>query len=944
MSKNQKTPTPESQLKDADFAKTSQYDKTYRQIKTLNDPRFGDIHILQNPQTRQVVAVREKKVTDRAEAGRQIIAARNRLALKNPYLVNLLDYSVIKQSELCSSFYIIKYYFEYPRTDLRKYYLDKEKSGQGLTAAELTHILYQQNQALAYLQSQGTAHGDLQPLYVGWDPEKNESRLIDKSETLTNDAAIIQAQKNRLISGQPLYLSPTMYSNLKKGNTKFQFDRNKEDAFALGLLVLEAGNGHSIQNIYDAKAGQINQGALNQHLDEFNRKFGAQNTLLVSHVSSLVNTNEAARPSPVQVQSSLPPYEEVRARLANSEAIHQGTANYAGGSNYTSTTGFAPGIEQSTRSLVHGGDLKTTITTVKDMPEVREDLFAFEQVNAPPHAQANWDPSLVVPAKVEVPSARYNFIPDPNRPAPQAPAPPQTYSAPNQHSLFDEAPASNNLFTTFGSTHPGDYKNKGQQNTMVVGDHNNPQWQTESIVSNQYSEFNQPSNFQRKVQGENVTGQDAAPQQYNQNDNYQSHVAQPANTHYSQSHVAQPAVATTQTSYHNVPINNTGVSYTHAPITTTYTTGNNILPTTFRRSVSTASQPSIQHEFRLYDSTLTQPEVRSGGSYVTPLNTTQTTASYTYAAPARPLSQRSYSRKSVTYVNATPYEAPRSSFRKSVTYVNSTPNEITPLRSSVYYAAAPTTTYTTSAPSYIPTTYTTTNPTYTTTAPSYIPTTYTTTNPTYTTSPTKYSTNQTFTSYSQSHIAAPQRVSYITSAPTTYTSYSQSNVATPQTVTYQESVPSATITPASPTVTYTSQSHIAAPQNVTYTEAAPVTTYTTYSPNQYTNAPSTVTYLENAPKTYTTYSQSHVAAPQTISYHTNGIGSSNQVIYSNPTVGENPVTTIYNADGTTRRVSRSRVTSSQVITTNSLGSTTDFNGLKLVGTYYDDNNTTTRNL
>jgi len=145
-------------------------------------------------------------------------------------------------------------------------------------------------------------------------------------------------------------------------------------------------------------------------------------------------------------------------------------------------------------------------------------------------------------------------------------------------------------------------------------------------------------------------------------------------------------------------------------------------------------------------------------------------------------------------------------------------------------------------------------------------------------------------------------------------------------------------------VTYTSQSHIAAPQNVTYTEAAPVTTYTTYSPNQYTNAPSTVTYLENAPKTYTTYSQSHVAAPQTISYHTNGIGSSNQVIYSNPTVGENPVTTIYNADGTTRRVSRSRVTSSQVITTNSLGSTTDFNGLKLVGTYYDDNNTTTRNL
>ena len=37
-----------------------------------------------------------------------------------------------------------------------------------------------------------------------------------------------------------------MYSNLKKGNLNFNFDSNKEDVFALGLCLLEAGNGNSV--------------------------------------------------------------------------------------------------------------------------------------------------------------------------------------------------------------------------------------------------------------------------------------------------------------------------------------------------------------------------------------------------------------------------------------------------------------------------------------------------------------------------------------------------------------------------------------------------------------------------------------------------------------------------------------------------------------------------
>ena len=57
-----------------------------------------------------------------------------------------------------------------------------------------------------------------------------------------------------------------MFSNLKKKNLKFQINGPKEDTYALGLTLLEAGNGKSIQNIYDRKKGEVDQNKLNEHL------------------------------------------------------------------------------------------------------------------------------------------------------------------------------------------------------------------------------------------------------------------------------------------------------------------------------------------------------------------------------------------------------------------------------------------------------------------------------------------------------------------------------------------------------------------------------------------------------------------------------------------------------------------------------------------------------
>lgn len=757
MSKNTKSIAAESLLKDADYNKVSQYDKSHRQIKTLNDPRFGEINILQNPSTRQVVAVREKKVTDKAEAGRLILQARNRMALNNPALVNLLDYSVTKQSELCSSFYIIKYYFEYPRTDLRKLTTDREKNGQGLTSAELTNIFYQQNQAQAYLQSNGMAHGDLQPLYIGYDPERMESKLIDKSESLSNDAAIITAQKNRLISGQPLYMSPTMYSNLKKGNTKFQFDRNKEDAFALGLMLLEAGNGRSVQNIYDTKTGQVNNSILNQHLEEFNRKFGGQNTLLVSHVSSMTNTNEAARPSPLQIQASLPPYEEIKGRLLaegstnTSSGFIQGQSGYGatGQSSYGQASiygqggqvgAFPIGVDQSTRSIVQGGDSKTVVTIKKDMPVVEEDLFAFDRIEVPVSAQSQvqWDPSYVAPKTIEVPSARYQFTPDPSKSqvGSQSQSQIQTQTAysfqpASQPGLFEETTTSGeNLFSTFGGAKPAHATRAAKVDTALI--YGGDQYSGADSSNNYNNQFGN-ANFNRKVYGERAVGSDpnadfnsqantsqaqnqAAPAQNFASQNYgsQSQAQAPAQNYNAQAQAApaqnygSQAQAQNYSSQAQAPAQAQSQAAAPAPVqapapaqaptvtttttTTEYIYGNSnlnrsaggasdIIPTSMRKSVSSQSHSNLQHTFRLYDSTVTEPEVIQGQSYTSPIHTSYSTNT---SASIRPSSgYATFGRPTDSHTTTIINEAP--------------------VRSS-YVVQAPTTTYQTYSQSTVPAT------------------------------------------------------------------------------------------------------------------------------------------------------------------------------------------------------------------------------------------------
>lgn len=289
-------------LAPADFDRKSPFEK-FPAARKLNDPRFGEIQVLQNPTSKEFVAAQELKFTDQKSAGAAVVSARQRLALQHPNLVKLLDYAVAKQSELCSTFFLVKLFYEYPKSDLRKESVDRERRGERFSAEELKQFFIQQSSALDYLHSKDKFHGDVQPILVGYNRDANDTRLIDRPE-LTSVDKLRASQKNRFVSGQPLYVSPATFAALASGNGNYEVDPVKEDSYGLGLTILELGNQRSVQDVYDKQSKQLNHQALENHLNDFHKSY-ATSPELFEAVVGLTSLDERNRVQSAQVTQFL---------------------------------------------------------------------------------------------------------------------------------------------------------------------------------------------------------------------------------------------------------------------------------------------------------------------------------------------------------------------------------------------------------------------------------------------------------------------------------------------------------------------------------------------------------------------------------------------------------------------------------------------------------------
>ncbi len=74
-------------LPDEEYNRVWPKEKGYKQIKSYNDPRFGEVTVLKNHQTNDVLLVKEKLASSKKEATNDIMNLKSRMALKHPNML-----------------------------------------------------------------------------------------------------------------------------------------------------------------------------------------------------------------------------------------------------------------------------------------------------------------------------------------------------------------------------------------------------------------------------------------------------------------------------------------------------------------------------------------------------------------------------------------------------------------------------------------------------------------------------------------------------------------------------------------------------------------------------------------------------------------------------------------------------------------------------------------
>ena len=286
-------------LPDAEYDHKWELEPQYTLLRKSQDPRFGEILIYKKKNTNELIFAKEKLTSNKQSAANDIRELKSRVALNRPNLQKMLGYSTAVKKELCSTNYLTQGFYEFPKSDLAKEISTRGQSNQGFPEAELSSIASQSLNGLSSLHQERLTHGDIRPQYLGYNREAHEAQILDR---LADPTPLEKTQASHIIAKKPLYLCPELYKKLQGKDKLIKYDPAKNDLYALGLSVLEAGNGQSIQDIYNSN-GTINQANLDKHLGNFKSQY--HGAYLNNFVQANLAANESARPTSGELISRL---------------------------------------------------------------------------------------------------------------------------------------------------------------------------------------------------------------------------------------------------------------------------------------------------------------------------------------------------------------------------------------------------------------------------------------------------------------------------------------------------------------------------------------------------------------------------------------------------------------------------------------------------------------
>lgn len=240
--------TLQKELANEEFSRTWKGENDYKILKSHSDSRFGDIKLLKDHKTGEVIFVKDRVATSKKDATQAIYELKERMALNNPNSLRLIDYTVSTQKKLCSTHYLIRSFYQYPNADAKKLLMDHKKNNTSFSGDELQNMQTDVLQSLNLMHAKGKAHGDIRPEYIGFDQKTGKYLLMDR---FSDNKTLERLQADYLAGSKDVYMSPNVYSKIKGKNKNVTYDEKKNDYHALGMTLLNLGNQEPVNNYYN---------------------------------------------------------------------------------------------------------------------------------------------------------------------------------------------------------------------------------------------------------------------------------------------------------------------------------------------------------------------------------------------------------------------------------------------------------------------------------------------------------------------------------------------------------------------------------------------------------------------------------------------------------------------------------------------------------------------
>lgn len=126
----------------------------------------------------------------------------------------------------------------------------------------------------------------------------------------------------KIFNKEEVFCSPESFENLSEKELDFYYNQDKENSFALGLILLECGLLESNQDLYDVKKNQLNEKLLKEKENRFKNEY-KDYLLLSSTVHQMVQFNSFKRNTIDHLYNKLPNYEQVKSLMIASRIDSQ---------------------------------------------------------------------------------------------------------------------------------------------------------------------------------------------------------------------------------------------------------------------------------------------------------------------------------------------------------------------------------------------------------------------------------------------------------------------------------------------------------------------------------------------------------------------------------------------------------------------------------------------